>query len=75
MIVDAEWNRRQANKLSGCICAPDVCMEGIEYFPKRKLDKTQMLCFTTCRDIEKGRHIILSSGGKTYIICTLGNTA
>lgn len=58
--------------------APDACMEGIEYFPERKLDKTQMLRFATCRYIEEGRHIILSGasgGGKTYLACTLENAA
>lgn len=83
LIVDAEWNRRQSNKLAKHIrnarfAAPGACMEGIEYHPDRKMDKTQMLRFATCNYIEEGHHIILSGasgGGKTYVSCALGNAA
>lgn len=52
LLVDAEWNRRQANKLAKCIrdagfSAPNACMEEIEYHPDRKLDKTQLTRFST----------------------------
>ena len=65
LLVDAEWNRRQANKLAKCIrdagfSAPNACMEEIEYHPDRKLDKTQLTRFSTCKYIDDGRHIILS---------------
>ena len=48
LIVDAEWNRRQANKLAKGIhnarfSEPGASIEGIEYYPERKLDKAQML--------------------------------
>ena len=65
LLIDAEWNRRQSNKLAkgirdACFSAPDASVEGIEYHPDRKLDKAQMLRFATCKYIEEGRHIILS---------------
>ena len=53
-------------------------MEEIEYHPDRKLDKTQLTRFSTCKYIDDGRHIILSGAcgsGKTYIACALGNAA
>ncbi|GAA6410317.1 IS21-like element ISPsy14 family helper ATPase IstB [Blautia hominis] len=83
LIVDAEWNRRQTNKLAKLIrdagfASPSASMEGIEYHPDRKLDKTQMLRFATCKYIDEGHHIILSGasgGGKTFISCALGNAA
>lgn len=83
LIVDAEWNRRQANKLakgirSAGFSEPGASIEGIEYHPERKLDKAQMLRFATCKYIDDGHHIILSGasgGGKTYIACALGNAA
>ena len=83
LIVDAEWNRRQANKLAKGIhnarfSEPGASIEGIEYYPERKLDKAQMLRFATCKYIDDGHHIILSGasgGGKTYIACALGNAA
>lgn len=83
LIVDAEWNRRQANKLARGIrnarfSEPGASIEGIEYHPERRLDKAQMLRFATCKYIDDGHHIILSGasgGGKTYIACALGNAA
>ncbi|MCI5648336.1 MAG: ATP-binding protein [Fusicatenibacter sp.] len=83
LIVDAECNRRQSNKLAKCIrdagfATSGASMEGIEYHPDRRLDKAQMMRFATCKYIEEGHHIILSGasgGGKTYIACALGNAA
>lgn len=83
MLVTAEWNRRQTNKVNRLIqgahfSAPSATMEGIEYFEDRKLDKGQMLRLSTCKYIEEGHHVILkgaSGNGKTYIACALGNAA
>ena len=69
LLVNAEWNRRQANKAT---------MEGIEYHEDRKLDKAQMTRFATCSYIDEEHHIILkgaTGNGKTYIACALGNAA
>ena len=82
-LVDAEWNRRQTNKFRRLVKAahlaiPGASIEGIEYHEDRKLDKSQILTFSTCHYIEKGHHIILkgaSGNGKTYIACALGNAA
>ena len=56
LLVDAEWNRRQANKLSRYIknahfAAPNATIEGIEYHEDRKLDKAEILRFATCQYI------------------------
>lgn len=83
LIVDAEWNRRQSNKLSRYIknahfSIPNATIEGIEYHEDRKLDKAQILRFATCKYIDDGHHIILkgaSGNGKTYISNALGNAA
>ncbi len=83
LLVNAEWNRRQNNKLNRYIrdaqfSAPSACVEEIEYHEDRKLDKAQMLRFSTCNYLEEGHHIILegaSGNGKTYIACALGNAA
>ncbi len=83
LIVDAEWNRRQANKLKRYIntakfAIPGAAIEDIEYYEDRHLDKAQMLRFSTCKYIDEGHHIILrgaSGNGKTYIACALGNSA
>ena len=64
LLVDAEWNRRQANKLKNLIkraafSVSAACIEDIEYLPDRKIDKAQMLRFSTCQYINEGHHIIL----------------
>ena len=83
LMVDAEWNRRQQNRLARCIreahfAAPGAMIEDIEYHEDRRLDKTQILRFATCKYIEDGHHIILkgaSGSGKTFLACALGNAA
>lgn len=83
LLVNAEWNRRQTNKLvrrirDAHLDIPSASMEGIEYYEDRKLDKAQMVRFSTCNYIEEEHHIILkgaTGNGKTYIACALGNAA
>ena len=58
MLVSAEWNRRQSNKLNRFIrnarfAVPSATVEGIEYHEDRKLDKAQMLRFATCQYIDE----------------------
>ena len=59
LLVNAEWNRRQSNKLNRFIrnarfAVPSATVEGIEYHEDRKLDKAQMLRFATCQYIDEG---------------------
>lgn len=83
LLVDCEWNRRQANKLNRYIhnarfSESNATIESIEYLEDRHLDKKQILRFSTCKYIDDGHHIILkgaSGNGKTYIACALGNSA
>ena len=83
LLVDAEWTRRQVNKLERYIrnarfAIPGAVIEEIEYYEDRRLDKAQILRFSTCKYIEDKHHIILkgaSGNGKTYIACALGNAA
>ena len=83
MIVDAEWHRRQQNKMKKLIthatfAVPSANIEDIEYLPDRKLDKGQFQRFATCEYIDDSHHIILkgaTGSGKTFIACALGNAA
>ena len=84
LLVDAEWNRRQNNKLDRYIrnarfSDANATIEGIEYIEDRHLDKGKMLRFATSNYVDEGRHIILmgaSGNGKTsYIAYALGNAA
>lgn len=83
LLVDAEWNRRQANRLAKRIHdahldIPSATLEGIEYHEDRRLDKAELLRYASCKYIENGHHIVLKGAtgcGKTYIACALGNAA
>ena len=83
LLVDAEWCKRQQNKLARIIrrarfAVPGAMIEDVEYHKDRKLDKAQILRFATCAYIEEGHHIILkgaSGSGKTFLACALGNAA
>ena len=83
LLVDAEWNSRQNNKLTRCIrdarfAEPGAAVEDIEYYEDRRLDKAQLLRFAACDFIAKNHHIIFkgaSGNGKTYLACAIGNAA
>lgn len=83
LLVNAEWNRRQENKLNRCIREarldiPSATLEGIEYYEDRGLDRAEMSRYATCAYIEEEHHIILkgaTGSGKTYLACALGNAA
>lgn len=83
MLVDKEWSQRKSNKLQKLVRTanfryPNACMEDIQYHTDRKLDKAQLLEFSTCRYITQSHHIILkgaAGNGKTYIACALGIAA
>ena len=83
LLVDAEWNRRQANKLlrrirDAHLDIPSATIEEIEYYADRELDKAEMIRYSTCQYIDAEHHIIIkgaSGSGKTYLGCALGNAA
>lgn len=83
LLVDAEWNCRQNNKLLRCIrearfATPGAVIEDVEYHEDRHLDKAQILRFASCTFIEENHHIIFkgaSGSGKTFLSCALGNAA
>ena len=63
LLVTAEWNRRQTNAVNRLIhnahfAAPSAAVEEIAYYKDRKLDKAQMLRFSTCKFVDEGHHII-----------------
>jgi len=83
LIIDAEWAKRQSNKLQRYInnarfAEPHASVEAIEYHPDRKLDKSEMIRLSTCKFLDEKHHIILESAsgnGKTYVSCAIGNAA
>lgn len=65
MLVDTEWAKRRSTKLQKLIRTadfryPNACIEGIEYFPDRKLDKSLILRLSACRYIQEG-HLLQPS--------------
>jgi DNA replication protein DnaC len=83
LMVDAEWSKRQRNKLDRYIrnaqfAMPYASVESIEYYADRKLDKAEMLRLSTCQYIDEHHHVVLESAsgnGKTFISCALGIAA
>lgn len=83
LIVDAEWRKRESNKLARCVKAANLPIRGaqvedIEYHPDRKLDKAKIIHYASCSYIEQGLHIIIhgaSGNGKTFLACAFGNAA
>jgi len=83
LLVDAEWNKRQCNKISrytvnARLSMSQATVESIEYYPDRKLEKSEMLLLSTCKYIDDHHHIVLegaSGNGKTFVACALGNAA
>jgi len=83
LLVDAEWNKRQCNKIArytknAHLAMPQASVEDIEYYPDRKLNKEEMLRLSTCKYIDDKHHIILegaSGNGKTFIASALGSAA
>ena len=65
LLVNAEWNRRQSNKLDRFIrnahfAVPSATVEGIEYHEDRKLGKTYIACAlgnAACRRFKKVQYI------------------
>ena len=83
LLVDAEWNRRQANMLARRIRdahldIPSATIDTVEYYADRKLDKAEITRYATCQYIDEEHHIIIkgaTGSGKTFLGCALGNAA
>ena len=83
MLVDRQWESMRNNKFGKLhkqagFRYPNACMEGIEYLPDRKLDKSLLLELSTNRYITDDHHIIFegaSGSGKTYLSNALGMAA
>lgn len=73
LLVDAEWTARKNNRLSRLIKKADfvfndACVENIEYFDDRKLDKAQITRLATCNYIQESHNIIIlgATGSGNY---------
>jgi DNA replication protein DnaC len=83
LLVDREWDTRQTNRLKRLIRTADfplsgACVEDIEYYADRKLDREQLLRLSTGSCITEKHNVIIlgaAGAGKTYVSCALGMAA
>lgn len=83
LMVDQEWSTRKSNRLEKLIKSagfyePGACVENIDYFPDRKLDREIITRLSTCNYIAEHHNILLLGAtgcGKTYLACALGIAA
>jgi len=83
LLVDAEWLARDNARLARLLREaklkiPSACIEGIDYAPKRELDKATVRQLSTCRWVAEHHNICISGAagtGKTYLACALAQQA
>jgi DNA replication protein DnaC len=83
LLVDAEWIDRQNKRLArnlreAKLRLSDACIEGIDYPPRRKLDKAVIRGLSRCAWIHEHHNVVITGPtgvGKTYIACALAQQA
>ena len=83
LLVDAEWIDRQNKRLArnlreAKLRLSDACIEGIDYPPRRKLDKAVIRGLASCTWIHEHHNVVITGPtgvGKTYIACALAQQA
>ena len=83
LLVDAEWIDRQNKRLArnlreAKLRLSDACIEGIDYPPRRKLDKAVIRSLASCTWVHEHQNVVITGPtgvGKTYIACALAQQA
>lgn len=83
MLVDAEWMARENKRLGRALKEAklriaEASVEGIDYPPRRELDKAVVRQLGICKWIEQHQVVIVSGAtgtGKTYVSCALAQQA
>ena len=83
LLVDAEWLARENKRLTTALREAKLrlsqaCVEGIDYAPRRELDKALVRQLATCRWVHEHHNILISGmtgTGKTYAACALAQQA
>src|SRR5690606_25307619 len=83
LLVDAEEAHRENKRFKRALNEArlkigQACVEGIDYPPKRTLDKTVIRQLASCRWITEAHHVSVTGStgtGKTYVACALAHQA
>jgi len=83
MLVEAEWDRRNYNKLKRLVQDAhfkfsNAHIAEVDYHQDRKLDRSQILDLASCSYIQENENVIVtgaSGSGKTWLACALGLAA
>lgn len=83
MIVDKQWADRKSSHIGrlmkkAAFKLPSACIEDIEYYPDRKLNKDLIIQLATGKYIKDKLNVIImgaSGAGKTFVGCALGTQA
>ena len=83
MIVNAEQNRRENNKLTKSLRDANLrdraaALEGLVYLPARKIDRQFIARISDCSFIKDGRDVLLTGAtgtGKTFVASAIGVAA
>jgi DNA replication protein DnaC len=83
LLVDAEWlareNKRVARNLKEAkLRLGQACIEGIDYPPRRELDKALIRQLASCEWVRQHQVVVITGAtgvGKTYVGCALAQQA
>jgi len=83
LLVEAEWIDRQNKRLArnlreAKLRLSDACIEGVDYPPRRKLDKAVIRGLASCAWVQEHHNVVITGPtgvGKTYIACALAQQA
>ncbi|HTP28467.1 MAG TPA: IS21-like element helper ATPase IstB [Anaeromyxobacteraceae bacterium] len=83
MLIDAQWLHRENKRLDRALKEAKLrissaCVEGIDYPPRRELEKATIRQLATCRWVEEHQNIAITGAtgsGKTYVACALAQQA
>ncbi len=83
MLVDAEWMHRENKRLARALKEAKLklgqaTIEGIDYPPRRELDRAVIRQLATCRWVEEHHNVLVTGPtgvGKTYVACALAHQA
>jgi len=83
LLVDAEWMARENARLGRALKEAklrisDASVEGIDYPPRRELDKTLVRQLASCKWVHEHQTVIVTGAtgtGKTFVACALAQQA